>query len=389
MTRTDVVVIGAGVIGCAVARELARRGVAVQVIERDSPGRRATWAAAGMLSPLGEAGGGGPFLELADESLTRFAAFAHALHEESGIDVEYRAAGKLHVAFEDAADLHALATDPVAARFDVTLITSSAARQLEPALSDEISTALLVQRDHRVNNRLLAQALLASAVASGVKFRTAQPVASLVTRHGHVTGVRLASGEQVEATSVVLAAGAWSGQIEGLPRVLPIRPVKGQMFAVDSRARAGEEPALQLRRVIYAPQCYIIPRDDGRILVGATVEDVGFRKGATPRGIAALMNAAARVVPGLADLPLVETWAGFRPATPDDLPILGLDPELRGLVYATGHYRNGILLAPVTAFTVAELITHGRSGVDISAFGVARFPTLDGDSGKAQVPLHD
>jgi glycine oxidase len=372
--KPDVVVIGAGVIGCAVARQLARAGASVQVIERDSPGRRATWAAAGMLSPLGEAGGSGPFLELANESLTRFAEFAQALHDESGIDVEYRKTGKLHVAFDgnDAA-LHALATDPVAARFEVSLLEPAAARELEPALSDRITAALLVQRDHRVNNRLLAQALLASAVAAGVKFRTANPVAALVTKQAHVTGVRLSSGEQIDAPNVVLAAGAWSGQVGGLPREIPVGPVKGQMFAVDSRTGAGQVPGVQLRRVIQAPNCYIIPRDDGRILVGATVEDVGFRKGPTPRGIAALMAAATTVIPGLADLPLVETWAGFRPGTPDHMPIIGQEPELRGLVYATGHYRNGLLLAPVTAHCVAQLITHGRCDVDISAFGVNRF----------------
>jgi glycine oxidase len=371
--RPDVIVIGAGVIGCAVARELARRGASVQVIERDSPGRRATWAAAGMLSPLGETGGGGPFLELANESLTRFSDFARSLHEESGIDVEYRTTGKLHVAFADNdADLHALATDPVAARFDVSLLEPAAARELEPALSPEISAALLVQRDHRVNNRLLAQALLGSAVAAGVKFRTANPVASLLTKQEYVTGVRLSSGEQIDAAHVVLAAGAWSGQIAGLPRQVPVKPVKGQMFAVDSRTRAGEASSVELGRVVYAPDCYIIPRDDGRILVGATIEDVGFRKGPTPRGIAVLMAAATQVVPGLADLPLVETWAGFRPDTPDHMPIIGHEPGLRGLLYATGHYRNGILLAPVTAHCIAELITHGRCDVDISAFGIAR-----------------
>jgi glycine oxidase len=370
----DVVVIGAGIIGCAVARELARRSVSVIVVERDSPGRRATWAAAGMLSPYGE-GSSGQFLELANDSLGRFAAFAQALREESGIDVEYRTSGKLHVALagEDAA-LHALATDPAAARFDVSLLGGAAARELEPALSDDVATAVLVGRDHRVNNRLLAQSLLASAVAAGVTFRTANPVAAVTARHGEVSGVRLSSGEQIEAAHVVLAAGAWSGEIDGIPTGVPVRPVKGQMFAVDSRARSPDRPATALlERVIYAPNCYIIPRDDGRLLVGATIEDVGFRKGPTPRGIAALMGAAAAVVPSIADLPLVETWAGFRPATPDDLPILGFEPELRGLVYATGHYRNGILLAPVTAQCVADLVTHGRTKIGIDSFGIARF----------------
>ncbi|HSJ26063.1 MAG TPA: glycine oxidase ThiO [Longimicrobiales bacterium] len=372
MTTPDVIVVGAGIIGCAVARELARRDRTVLVVERDSPGRRATWAAAGMLSPLGEAGGGGPFLELADESLNRYARFAEELQAESGIDVEYRTDGKLHVAFaDDDTELHALAVDPLAARFDASLMGAAEARHLEPALADDIRTALLVKRDHRVNNRLLAQALLGSAVSAGVRFRTANPVAGLLSRDGYVTGVRLTSGEQINAPDVVLAAGAWSAQLAGLPRPLPVRPVKGQMFAVDSRADVPGQ--VRLRHVIAASDCYIIPRDDGRILVGATVEDAGFRRGPTPRGIGILMAAAARVVPALADLPLVETWAGFRPATPDNLPIIGADPSLRGLTYATGHYRNGILLAPVTAWVVAELITHGRTQLDVTPFQVTRF----------------
>jgi glycine oxidase len=374
MNQADVVVVGAGVIGCAIARELARQGVSVLAIERDSPGRRATWAAAGMLSPLGESGGSGPFLELADESLRRFAAFAEGLMEESGIDVEYRQAGKLHVAFDgEEGPLHALATDAEAERFGASLLDRAAALELEPALSPEVSAVLRVARDHRVNNRLLAQALLASAVSAGAHFRTASPVAGLTTRDGAVTGVRLASGDQVEAGTVVLAAGAWTAQLSGLPREVPVRPVKGQMFAVDSRSRMPGKDGVQLRHVIYAPDCYIIPREDGRILVGATVEEAGFQKGATPRGITMLMTAAVRVVPAIADLPLVETWAGFRPATPDNLPILGVEPMARGLLYATGHYRNGILLAPVTAHCIAELVVHGRSDVDISGFGIGRF----------------
>jgi glycine oxidase len=374
MKMADVIVVGGGVIGCAIARELARQGGSVTVIERDSPGRRATWAAAGMLSPLGEAGGGGPFLELADESLARFPAFVEALREESGIDVEYRTDGKLHVAFaEGVAQLHALAAAPVAARFGATLIDPAEALQLEPALSPEIRAALQVTRDHRVNNRLLAQALLGGAVAAGVTFRTANPVTALLARQGRASGVRLASGDRIAAGEVVLAAGAWTGALDGLPRPLPVRPVKGQMFAVDSRAPAPGQAPLALRRVIYGSGCYVIPRDDGRILVGATVEEAGFHKGPTPRGIAQLMSAAMRVIPALADLPLVETWAGFRPATPDHLPIIGRDPVLRGLLYATGHFRNGILLAPVTACAIAGLVTSGRSDIDIAAFGVERF----------------
>jgi glycine oxidase len=376
--RPDVVVVGGGVIGCSVARELARRGSSVVVVERDSPGRRATWAAAGMLSPLGESGGTGPFLELADASLRLYAAFALALREESGIDVEYRTGGKLHVALDgDDAELHVLATSPAADRFGVRLLDGAEARRLEPAISGRVSAGLLVERDYRVNNRLLTQALLASGMAAGVTFRNASPVTALLNRGDHAAGVRLASGEEVEAGHVVIAAGAWSPQIEGLPRPLPVQPVKGQMFAVDARARDAQRPAEPLlNRVTYASRCYVIPREDGRLLIGATVEDAGFRKGATPRGIAALMAAAMDVIPVIADLPLVETWAGFRPATPDGLPILGTDPTLNGLVYACGHYRNGILLAPVTATAIADIVTGATGtgpGTDLKPFDIRRF----------------
>lgn len=371
----EVVVIGAGAIGCSIARELAATGRDVIVVERDSPGRRATWAAAGMLSPLGEARDGGPFLDLADASLRRFAGFADALQHETGIDVEYRTSGRLHVSLGDADDeLAAIAAGQAAERFDVSFIGGIEARRLEPVLSDRVTTALLVRRDHRVNNRLLAQALLASATAAGANFRTGSPVASILVQDGTATGVRLLSGEQIEAVHVVVAAGAWSGRLEGLPRHLPIEPVKGQMFAVDARDRSHAGPARHgVEHVVFSRECYIIPRDDGRLLVGATVEDVGFRKGPTPRGIAGLMSAAAAVMPFIQDLPLVETWAGFRPATPDRLPIIGPDPLLPGLLYATGHFRNGILLAPITAACIESIIGDSEPPVDISAFGVARF----------------
>ena len=371
----DAVVIGAGVIGCAIARELARRGGDVLVLERDSPGRRATWAAAGMLSPLGETVGDGAFLELADASLHRFASFAHELREETGIDVEYRTSGKMHVSTgSDDAALRSLATDPRAGRFEVALIDADAARALEPALSERISLALLVGRDHRVNNRLLAQALLAAATAAGVRFRTAAAVAELAVRRGAVQGVRLMSGEHIAAPRVILAAGAWSGTIAGLPRSLPVRPVKGQMFAVDGRAgRADRTTELLIQRTIHSSACYILPREDGRLLVGATVEEVGFRKGATPRGMSRLMHDASAIVPAIADMPLLETWAGFRPATPDGLPVLAEDPAVRGLFYATGHYRNGILLAPITAVCMADVVTGARPPIELAEFGAARF----------------
>jgi glycine oxidase len=367
----DVVIIGGGVIGCAIARELARRGVQVMVLERDSPGRGATWAAAGMLSPLGEAGEEGPFLELSDESLTRYEAFARALHEETNIDVEYRTSGKLHVSLGDEDDrLRAFAADASLQRFGLSLLSADTAREMEPALSEQVTSALFIARDHRVNNRLLGQALHAAATAAGATFRNNRTVSAVTANGNRVTGVRVANGEDIAAPTVVLAAGAWSAQLDGLPRALPIRPLKGQMFAVDGRARAS---TVEVSRVIYSARCYIIPRDDGRLLVGATVEDVGFSIGPTPRGITSLADAASAVLPMIAQLPLLETWAGFRPAAPDGMPILGPDPDLHGLVYATGHFRNGILLTPITGEIIADAITAARPALDITPFQITRF----------------
>ncbi|CAN5678385.1 glycine oxidase ThiO [soil metagenome] len=368
MKHAHVLVVGAGVIGCAIARELARADTPVTVIDRDEPGRQASRAAAGMLSPFGEAAcAGTPFLELSDASLSRYTAFADALRDETSIDIEYRPAGKLHLSTGVLdGELRALATSPEADRFGMRVLDGDAARALEPAISSAVTTALLIERDHSVDNRRLTEAVIAAAKAAGAVFRTGDGVTALATDSGRVTGVKLASGERIEAERVVIAAGAWAGEIDGLPRPLPVRPVKGQMFAV--RGDAGV-----IERVIVGDGCYIIPRDDGRLLVGATVEDVGFSSGPTPRGIASLMAAAVAAVPMIADLPLVETWAGFRPGTPDGLPIIGADPSVDGLVYATGHFRNGILLAPITAECVAALVLGDTPPVPLDAFAVGRF----------------
>lgn len=372
--QADVAIVGAGVIGCAIARELCGRGLRVIVVERDSPGRQASWAAAGMLSPFGGATESEPFLELADESLRRYASFVNALRDETGIDVEYRTNGRLHVSLghADIELLEILAEGPGAARFDVIHMDGDAARRLEPALSMHVAAALLIGRDHRVNNRLLTQALVASAAAAGADLRKERTVTAVVARDGAVTGLHLSSGEQIEAAHIVIAAGAWSGGIGGLPRDLPVRPVRGQMFAVDASA-SSDRAAPVVRHVVYARACYIVPRDDGRLLIGATIEDVGFDDGPTPGGIGSLMAAAAEVIPLIEDLTLIETWSGFRPATPDDLPIIGPDPDLRGLTYATGHFRNGILLAPVTAAIIAALVAGEPPPVALDAFSVSRF----------------
>jgi glycine oxidase len=365
---TDVLVIGGGVIGCAIAWELALRGRAVTVIERDVPGRGATWAAGGMLSPLSEAAHAEPFFHLAVESLDRWPAFATRIARTVGIDVEYRPSGKLHVAFTagETAMLHEMRMR--GAGFGVQLLGGDEARALEPALSSAVRGALLVGRDHRVNTRVLGEALWKCAESAGVTFRLGSAARRIYTEAGRVSGVDLENGTRCDCGKLVIAAGAWSSQLEGLPRSLPVHPVRGQMFAV--------EPGngnVRLEHVIEAPGCYLIPRESGRIVVGATSERVGFEPGPTVAGIAPLMHAAVRALPALGTMPLAETWAGFRPASPDDLPVMGADPEMSGVYYATGHYRNGVLLAPITAEILTSLLTGVAPLLPIDAFRADRF----------------
>ncbi len=369
----DAIVIGAGIIGLMTARALHARGVDVLVIDRDSPGRRATWAAGGMLSPLIESDHDDPFFRLADRSFDLYPPMLDELHAVTGLHVDYRTTGKLQCALDaaGASALARLAASPRAERYGLRHYTGSDARALEPSLSERVVSALFVERDHCVDNRLLVQALVAAVEADGIAVRIGTPVDGVIVDRDVVKGVRLTSGERIDAPHVVIAAGAWSAQLDGLPAPLPVHPLRGQMLAVDMRVADGAS-AVAFERVVGTAECYMIPRSDGRLLIGATVEDVGFQMGPTPGGLAWLIDAATAVVPGVADLPILETWAGYRPGTPDDWPIIGEDPHVRGLVYATGHYRNGILLGPVTALAVAELVV-GRAPEWVEPFAVSRF----------------
>jgi glycine oxidase len=358
----DVLVIGGGVIGCSVAWGAAVRGFRVTVIERGTPGAAATSAAAGMLSPLGETDIGSPLGSLARASYDSYADFAARILGATGIDVEWRECGKLHVATSEAEE-NRLDVLLAAGRHDgLERLSSAEARSFEPSLSPDVRAALLITRDARVDNRRLGHAVWHAAASEGVRFRlgrNAQAVALSATGDHRV---RLDDGSFVDAGALVIAAGAWSGTITGLPPA-PVTPVRGQMFAVSSAL---------IRRTVHAHGCYLIARDDGRTLVGATVEHVGFTRGPTPAGIRRLLDAAIRVVPAIGSLHLLETWAGYRPGTPDDLPVLGEDPDVPRLFWATGHYRNGILLAPITAERIgAQLAGEPATGLD--AFTIGRF----------------
>ncbi|MFW6079968.1 MAG: glycine oxidase ThiO [Gemmatimonadota bacterium] len=371
----DVVVIGAGPIGCAIARLLALRGADVIVVERDSPGRAAGWAAGGMLSPLAEADGPGPFLDLAFASLDRFPRLVSALEAATGVDLEYRASGKLEIALDEAraARLEARFRWQREHGYDTEWLDEGAARRLEPALTDAVRAAIRIAPDHRLDNRRFARALWIGARLAGAAFRLGSPAVRIATRPAAradapglaVDGVDLADGASLRADHVVVAAGCWSGRIRGLPRPLPVFPVRGQMVAVE----AVPPP---LERVVANAAGYVIPRADGRLIIGSTMERVGYRAHPTAQGVATLLRRGLCMVPGLAEARVAETWAGLRPGTPDGRPVLGEDPDVEGLIYATGHFRNGILLTPITAEIVEAAIVGEEPPVTLAPFAAHR-----------------
>jgi glycine oxidase len=364
----EVLVVGAGVIGCAVARHLALRGARVRVLERGEPGAEASWAAAGLLAPLVGADEPGPFVELLLRGREMYPAFAAALREETGIDVGYSDAGMLSLALTGADEpamerRHAWQS---AAGLPVERLTAEEARRLEPGINPELRWALRFPGDHQVDNRELARALCVAAKRAGADVRTGAAVDRLAWSEGRLAGVELADGERVEADATVLAAGCWAGRLLGLPRALPVLPVHGQIAAVAVVPQ-------RFRHCVDTPRAYLVPRADGRLIAGATAERGVWRKAVTPAGLCSVLAGATEIAPWLGDLPLVETWSGLRPGTPDDLPVLGPDPEVPNLFYATGHYRNGILLAPLTGEVIGEIVLGGDPGIDLGPFGIGRF----------------
>jgi glycine oxidase len=366
----DAVVVGGGVIGLAIAWRAAQAGMAVTVVD-ERPGRGASWAAAGMLAPVTEVHyGERPLLGLNLAAAARWPGFAAEVEESSGRPVGYTPGGTLAVArdADDNAALEDLYQFQLRCGLEVERLRSRECRQLEPGLHPGIRGGVLAAGDHQVDNRALVEALLVACDRVGARMVEGR-VAELAADGDRVAGVVLGDGERLAAATVVLAAGCWSGALGGVAAeaLPPVRPVKGQLLYLRGPAA---EPLCS--RNVRGLEVYVVPRGDGRVVVGATVEEQGFDTRVTAGAVHELLRAALELLPDVAELELLETVAGLRPGSPDNAPMIGpAGPE--GLVVATGHYRNGILLTPVTADAVAELLATGRTPEAIAPFAPGRF----------------
>lgn len=375
----DVVVVGGGVIGLAVAWRAAGRGLTVAVVD-PTPGQGASRAAAGMLAPVTELRyGEQPLLALSLAAARGYPSFVAELEQASGCSCGYRRCGTLAVALDadDRAELRDLHEFQRSLDLTAQWLSGRECRRTEPMLAPSVTGGLLVEGDHQVDGRRLTAALLVAADRAGVVVHRSS--AAVMVRAGRVTGVRLSDGSVLAAGTVVLAAGCWSGRVAGLPAeaLPPVRPVKGQILRLSMPPDATPVLGRTVRGSTRGSHVYLVPRENGELVVGATSEELGFDTRVTAGGVYELLRDAHDLVPGVTELPLTETHAGLRPGSPDNAPILGLG-ALPGLVLATGHHRNGILLAGVTADAVAELLVTGVLPDLVTPFTPDRFTTARG-----------
>jgi glycine oxidase len=365
-----VLVLGGGIAGCAAAMELAGRGAEVVLVDRDQPGTGATGASAGMLTPQYESGGPGPAFRFGLASKALWPAFAERLERLTDWAIGYRGDGMLVAnrnSEEEEGARAALAWQGEAG-LPGEILAPAEARRIHPGVDPEARSWSWLPAEAQVDTQRLAVALADAVRGVGGKVLAGRTAAAVAEEGGRATGAWLEDGTRLAADRVVLAAGAWSPLLGGLPRAIPVRPVRGQIL------RLLPDPPPPWPLVADHQGRYLVPRANGTLLVGATMEEVGYDDGVTEVGRALLSEAAMALLPGLERARIVERWAGLRPLTPDALPLLGPDPALEGLLYATGYGRNGILFAPLTARAVADLALQGHSDVEWEPFGVDRFP---------------
>ena len=351
----DAIFVGGGVIGLSCAWYAARRGARVAVLDRAEPPAGATRVAAGMLAPVGELAFGEPeLLEMTLASARLYPEFVAALEAASGEATGYARQGAIHVALDrdEAAELRRVHDLQRSLGLEAEWLPPRRCRELEPGLTPSFNGGVHAPGEAAVDPRALTATLLAALAEVGAEVRTGAEVVEGVFAGERLAGVRTAAGEELRADAVVLAAGAWSGRADWLPSAArpPVRPVKGQV--VELRGRDGIAPC---ERIVVSERVYLVPRPDGRLIAGATVEEQGFDTVVTAGGVHELLREAYRLLPDVAEMELVDSLAGLRPGTPDNLPLIG-PGAVEGLVLATGHFRNGILLAPLTGAAVAVLL---------------------------------
>lgn len=367
MKNWDVAIAGGGIIGTSIAFELAAENLQVIVIDRQSPGREASWAAAGMLSPAPDGLPAIPLIPLAKESLRMYPDFISRVERSSETRSDFERQGALHLFSGANAETE---RDRTVAQYrglglSIVPITAGDARKRENSIGEEIGAAAWNPEEARVDPRALTRGVITGAERRGARILPDTPVSKLMIEKGRCRGL-VAGGEEISAGQVVLAAGSYSAEILGArAEIAPTRPVRGQLMAL-------HKENLRLRHVLRTDHGYLVPRKDGRIIAGSTLEDAGFEKGVTPEGMRTILTAATEMIPELESAEIVERWSGLRPGTPDELPILG-PADVEGLFIATGHYRNGILLAPITAKLLRDWIVKGKAEFDAGIFSPQRF----------------
>ena len=366
MKLYDAVVAGGGLIGASIAFELAAEGLSVAVFDAQHPGREASWASAGMISPAPESSEMASLLPISMASVRLYPEFIQRVEELSGRTVGYRKDGALDLLLNGTgqAEMDEILALHHGAGLRAEALSGPEAREIEPALTGELRAAIHRPDEASLDNRLLTEATLEAARRKGAEIFPGNGAKALWTDGARCKGLRLQNG-RVEARWTVIAAGCFSAQIEGVTAYAPVTPAKGQMMALRCNS-------VNLRKDLWSGHMYLVPRHDGRIIAGSTVEYEGFDRNVTVAGMRKILSGAISLVPALESARIEETWAGLRPDTPDHLPILG-PTDLDGLLIATGHFRSGILLTPVTARLIREWVTTQKVTEDWAPFSPMRF----------------
>lgn len=366
MNTYDAVVAGGGLIGACIALELAEAGLKVGLYDARQPGREASWASAGMISPAPESPGTIPFVPISLASAALYPKFIEKVEALSGMDAGYRKDGAVDVLLDG--NIEEELSTIIALQHGVGLraeaLSPEQVREMEPSLTEDVQAAVFRPDEASLDNRAFTDAVLNAAAKKGVQIFAANGAKSIWKGNGHSKGLVLENG-RAEAKWTIIAAGSFSAQIEGVAPYAPVFPAKGQMIALRCESA-------KINRVLWKDHTYLVPRNDGRIIAGSTIERTGFDHSVTAAGVKKILGEAIRLAPGLENARIDETWAGLRPDSPDHLPILG-PTDIDGLLIATGHFRSGILLAPITAALMREWICSQQVSVDWERFSPMRF----------------